>query len=266
VRLDHVVHAAADLDRAAETFRHLGFHVVPGGSHPQWGTHNALIYFDLTYIELVAVQDRSAATGTDFGGGVLATLRREGEGPATVALEPADIGHVAAQLNQRGLTVNGPQPGSRRRPDGSVVSWQIAMPPWPRPFLIQWDTAADERRADLASRGALDAHSLGAGLRLRQVAWAVDDLVAAAAELAGVYGLKIGEPYTDDELGARCAAAEGGILLCTPLGAGPAERRLRERGVGPFLYEITGPGLTPRLIPPDEALGAWIRLQPEVAL
>lgn len=262
MRLDHVVHVTKDLNATADAFRRLGFHVVPGGSHPRWGTHNALIYFDLTYIELVAVRERHVAEESDFGAGVLTALRA-GEGPATVALATDDIDRATKLLMERGLTVNGPNPGSRERPDGSVVAWRLALPEWPRPFLIQWDLSDAERRADLTARGALAEHPLGAGLRLRQVGWAVDDLVAGAADMAAYYDVAVGEPYTDEELNARCAATASGLLLCAPLGPGPVQSALDRRGEGPFLYDLTGPGAAPGLIDAGEAAGAWVRLRPE---
>ncbi len=39
----------------------LGFHTVLGGEHTTWGTWNSLSYFDLSYIEFLAVQHEEKA-------------------------------------------------------------------------------------------------------------------------------------------------------------------------------------------------------------
>lgn len=241
MRLDHVVHAVADLEAAAEGLRGLGLHVVPGGDHPGWGTRNALCYFDLTYIELIAVRDAGEARQSDFGSRVL-EFRTGGEGPGTVAFRTADIARESAALRAHGVPLTGPNPGSRRRPDGSVIAWQLALAPWPSPFLIEWGEPDATRRADLTARGAIGAHPLGPGLRLKQVGWAVADLDAAAARLAAQYGVAAGEPFADDALGCRCRPTDAGLLLCMPVAAGAARERLERRGEGPFLYDLTGAG------------------------
>jgi len=56
-RLDHIIVAVKDLNKAITTYRTgLGFTVVSGGDHPI-GTHNALVHFGLFYVELLAVRD-----------------------------------------------------------------------------------------------------------------------------------------------------------------------------------------------------------------
>lgn len=86
--LDHVVHSVPDLEAAMAADAALGLHVVPGGRHPGWGTHNALCYFDLTYVELVAVHDRAEAAGSVSGRLVLEHLAA-GPGLLTAALAPS---------------------------------------------------------------------------------------------------------------------------------------------------------------------------------
>lgn len=52
--LDHVIIAASDLDKAAATFRALGFTLAPKGEHAEWGTANHCIMFGDDYLEILA--------------------------------------------------------------------------------------------------------------------------------------------------------------------------------------------------------------------
>lgn len=59
IKWDHTVHYVNDLEKAMAKFREVGLNAFMGGSHKLWGTYNALSYFDLCYIEFLAVEDRS---------------------------------------------------------------------------------------------------------------------------------------------------------------------------------------------------------------
>jgi catechol 2,3-dioxygenase-like lactoylglutathione lyase family enzyme len=54
--LDHIVHAARDLDAAAEFYRRIGFTVGARNRHP-WGTHNRIVQLGNAYIELLEVAE-----------------------------------------------------------------------------------------------------------------------------------------------------------------------------------------------------------------
>ena len=80
-RFDHIVVAVKDLNKAITTYRNgLGFTVVPGGEHPA-GTHNALVHFGLSYVELLADPDHRLAE--DYGVWVL----RERDGRQFMGIE-----------------------------------------------------------------------------------------------------------------------------------------------------------------------------------
>ncbi len=145
MRLDHVVVAAADLDAAAAAWARHGFDVQPGGTHPQWGTRNALIRFERTYIELITVQDPAAARAAGPVGSVLLdVLDRGSQTLVGYAVAVDDAAAIAHRLEAAGLAPHGPFVMSRERPDGSRLSWQLVVPgarPWltPWPFFIAWD-------------------------------------------------------------------------------------------------------------------------------
>jgi catechol 2,3-dioxygenase-like lactoylglutathione lyase family enzyme len=54
--IDHTVYAVRDLDAAAALFRGLGFTVGARNRHP-WGTHNYIVQFDGSFVELLTVAE-----------------------------------------------------------------------------------------------------------------------------------------------------------------------------------------------------------------
>jgi hypothetical protein len=88
--LDHIVHAVADLDHAADIYRALGFTVGVENHHP-WGTSNRIVQWPGCFVELLAMTrpDR-VSTGAPQTGS-FASFNREflarGEGLSMLALE-----------------------------------------------------------------------------------------------------------------------------------------------------------------------------------
>ncbi len=135
LELDHIVIAVNELDKAVTDFNALGFDTVPGGQHPEFGTHNALIIFkDRTYLELLAPLPGRNQTGfPGVGGG--------NEGYAGYALEAENIANAVLRLRERDVDISDSQAGSRTRPDGMQVEWFIAkIEGGMSPFLIQDET------------------------------------------------------------------------------------------------------------------------------
>jgi catechol 2,3-dioxygenase-like lactoylglutathione lyase family enzyme len=138
-RLDHVVIRVRDLEEACADYRALGFTVTPGGEHPTLGTRNALIPFeDDTYLELIAFPPREVPADAQEKP-VHGRWRRweaASEGLVDFALVPSDVGEAIREARARGLEIAGPFPGSRRRPDGQEVAWQLGIPEtFDLPFL-----------------------------------------------------------------------------------------------------------------------------------
>jgi len=86
--LDHVIIAVADLDKAAATFRALGFTLATRGEHAEWGTANHCIMFEDDYLELLAAvgdggpAERVRAFIQDKGEGLMGLVWGTGDAAA----------------------------------------------------------------------------------------------------------------------------------------------------------------------------------------
>lgn len=174
MRIDHAVYAVRDLDEAAhKLLEGYGLETVPGGRHPKWGTANRIAPLGRDYVELLSVVDAQAAATSHLGRTLMA-LTTDGDRWFSVCLADPDIAVTAERL---GLAV---EPGSRTRPDGSVVSWRGAgidapsRQPW-LPFFIAWD-GPDELHP---GRSSAPAHPCGAtGIAWAEVCGDADQLAA----------------------------------------------------------------------------------------
>ncbi len=133
--IDHVILPVRDL--AAEVARlkaRYGLVSVEGGRHPAWGTANWIVPLGESYLELVAVADREAASRSAFGRWVASALPGS---PLGWAVRTDSIDAVGRRLGQPVL------PGSRVDPRGALIAWrsvgvEIAVREPGLPFFIQW--------------------------------------------------------------------------------------------------------------------------------
>jgi len=89
--IDHVVILVRNLDRAAETYRRLGFSLTPQGLH-SLGSRNHCIMFGSNYLELMALPAAPPPALRSF-----AEFLASGEGVGALALATGD---ALAQLPQ----------------------------------------------------------------------------------------------------------------------------------------------------------------------
>lgn len=174
VKFDHLVIRVRNLDAAMSDYSALGLTVTPGGEHPTLGSKNALIPFaDDSYIELIAFKPRETPATPDPKASPM--VKRVGaweaskEGMVDFALVPPKAGEAIAAAKSRGLTFEGPFPGSRKRPDGQEVSWELGVPAsFDLPFLCADVTARSLRVPGGAARehpnGAVGFHRLVVGV------------------------------------------------------------------------------------------------------
>lgn len=270
-RLDHVVIAVADLAKAVEGYRALGFTVVIGGRHPGRTSHNALVAFeDGSYLELIAwTAPGPAERWYDVHA-------RHGDGLMDFALLPPDTTEAIAEARARGLDLDGPLDGGRVRPDGTQIRWQTArQSTFDLPFLCGDVTP----RALRVPEGAARSHPNGV-VGVKSVSVAVHDLDASLARYAALLGHGAEADGGDPGIvlpasGVRVAfvALQGTrIVLLSPSAgeAGPASRladilkeRLASRGEGPCAMALrAGPGMPARSLDPELTRDPMIDIRP----
>jgi hypothetical protein len=156
--IDHLVIAVNDPDAVVRKLsRSLGIPAGAGGLHPTWGTRNRLLWLGDTFIELLGITDPVLARDSWLGAPALAALRT---GPALVgwAIATDDLVHDAGLLRAGGASLGEVVSGERRRPDGAVVRWRLALPPriaLDQPFLIKHESGSAEWTPDDRARRAL---------------------------------------------------------------------------------------------------------------
>jgi hypothetical protein len=119
--LDHILLGSADLDAGvAFVEKRTGIRAAFGGIHPGAGTRNALLSLGSSrYLEIIAPDPQQPASAD-------ARDLKSLEEPVLVgwAEHPGDIEQFAARLKEKGIAATGPNPGSRKRPDGRVLRWK----------------------------------------------------------------------------------------------------------------------------------------------
>jgi hypothetical protein len=247
---DHMVHFVHQPKQAIDQMNLHGMSAFLGGEHERWGTHNALTYFDLSYIEFLGVYKPELAgqvTDNDLVRQAVEQLPYS-ERFARVAIRTDDIETAAERMRGLGLSVTGPFPGSRKRADGSVLRWSMffmreeGRDGLPLPFVIEWGENDEHRRSGLIEQGAIGTHPAGP-LCLQQVAFAVHDEDSAAAKWGSLFQLPIGDTFLDETLKARCREIRlpgGHLLFCSPAKPGMTSDYLASKGEGPFLLRLSG--------------------------
>lgn len=140
--VDHLVYACPDLEAGIEEIeRLLGVRASVGGSHPGWGTCNALVSLGPTvYLEIIGPDpaqadfDQARVFGvSEFAAPKLVTWAAKGDD--LERLHALDLGD--------GATIGEVCAGSRDRPDGVTLCWSLTNPftvlgDGLVPFFIDW--------------------------------------------------------------------------------------------------------------------------------
>lgn len=144
-RVDHLVWATPDLDEGIrELERCTGVRASPGGKHPSWATHNALLALGRgIYLEILA-PDPTAPPPTRERPYAIDRLDRPRL--VTWAAHEPDLEGRLAMLMQNGIDLGEILTGGRVRPDGVALQWRLSSPramveAGVVPFLIDWGTS-----------------------------------------------------------------------------------------------------------------------------
>lgn len=152
--LDHFLWAVPDLQRGmAEIEKLTGVAPQMGGRHPGVGTHNAILPIgDKVFLEIIA-PDPSQDRFSSFG-----NLVKGIEKPRLVTwvARSPDARKLSDLAQQNGLSPGVILALSRRRPDGTSVSWRTVTlgghPHGPLiPFFIEW--RSEDHPAEKAGNG-----------------------------------------------------------------------------------------------------------------
>lgn len=273
--LDHVVIAVADLAKAVEDYRALGFTVVIGGRHPGRTSHNALVSFeDGSYLELIAWREPGPAERW------YNEHAKHGDGLVDFALVPEDVPLAVREAGERGLELDGPAEGGRARPDGQQVKWQAARQgTFDLPFLCGDVTP----RALRVPEGEAREHANGAR-GIARVTVAVHDPEVSKERYAALLGPATGRDGAEKERddpslvlpasGLRAAFVRIGrtdVLLLSPSPDANASApivealraRLAARGEGPMALVLRGaPKASFCRLDPATTCGVPIVIQP----
>jgi len=155
--LDHIILGCNDLDLGMELVeQNTGVRPAIGGVHPGRGTRNALLSLgERRYLEIIA-PDPAQQKIVHF------PQIREMKEPRLIgwAVHPPDIAATAKLLRDNQITFQGPDDGSRKRPDGRVLNWKTINLADDRhgilPFFIEWSADSVHPSKDAPKKCELD--------------------------------------------------------------------------------------------------------------
>jgi len=141
-KVDHLVYATPDLAAGVDQVeRLLGVEAIPGGQHPGGGTRNSLIRLgEGSYLEIIGPDpdQPKPLQARRFGIDDLKAPRL-----VTWAAKSADLEAIFENAKQHRIALGQIQSGSRKRPDGVLLSWRLTASTVMTsdglvPFFIDW--------------------------------------------------------------------------------------------------------------------------------
>lgn len=262
--IDHLVIISADLEKAMADADQAGFTVVPGGTHKDGNTHNALIAFkDGSYIELIA-----PTNGTDGKSHRWFPRLTKGGGLVDLCLASDDLDADVARIRGNGRHYTGPEENGRHRKDGVELRWKGAIPPgavgetgWP--FLIEDVTPREHR---VSTDPTETTHANGA-IGIAGVTILTHNLTKATEDFSKITGREarpMSSPIDESPLASFINFEHSWLMLTHPT-AGAAIQHLERFGQGPYAATLRtheGP-ITPgtgKTIPAELLSGASFEL------
>jgi hypothetical protein len=159
--LDHILLGCNDLDKGIDLVHEkTGVRAAFGGVHPGRGTRNALLSLgERRYLEIIAPDpaQREIVHFPQIQG--MTDPRLIGW-----AVHPPDIAAVAKLLRENQIAFQGPDDGSRKRPDGTVLHWKTINLADDRhgllPFFIEWSADSVHPSKDAPARCSLESFDI----------------------------------------------------------------------------------------------------------
>jgi hypothetical protein len=141
-RIDHLVLATPDLELGVRYVQeHFGVDPEPGGSHPVYGTRNALVGLGQhCYLEIIGPDPE--ILGSDEVK-VFGIHTRKQPSLVTWAVQGNDLEDFAEAARAELIDLGAVTVGNRRQPDGRELTWKFTDPLAARmggvlPFFIDW--------------------------------------------------------------------------------------------------------------------------------
>lgn len=216
LKVDHASVCGSDLDPMRQAFASVGLPTDYGGPHANGVTHMALLGFDDgSYLELIAPMK-----STDHASGMMSgwdKLMSGNAGPCAWAIGTSGIHAEVARLKSAGIKTTGPEPGGRKKPDGTQIGWETASvgtgaPGATLPFMIEDKTPRNLRVQPSAGLK-------GSGLTgVTVVILGVKDLEASVALFRKAYGWPAPQMAEAKDFEAKIANFPGTpVMLAAPL-------------------------------------------------
>ena len=151
MNLDHLLLGTADLlDGVSWVADRLGVEAAFGGRHENLGTANYLLSLGRdVYLEILGPDPEAAAGGAPppFGIAELDEPRL-----VTWAARATELDALVTRASGRGVSLGQVRPGSRLRPDGTELRWEVtslgaSLHDGLVPFFIDWGTTPHPARA-----------------------------------------------------------------------------------------------------------------------
>jgi len=214
LKVDHATICGSSLAPMESAFAEAGLPAEYGGPHATGGTHMSLLGFeDGSYLELIAPQRSNASVRESPWGKAMAG----DAGPCAWAVGTDDVARDVKRLAGLRIATRAPDPGSRVKPDGTLIRWKTAtvgkgVRGSTLPFLIEDVTPRKSR----VTPSPAAAQSGLTGIRF--VIVGVRRLEPAIAQFRKAWGWDAPRIERDDVLGARLASFPGEpVILAAPL-------------------------------------------------
>jgi hypothetical protein len=151
--IDHIVLGCNDLNVGVEfVSAHTGVHPIFSGIHPGAGTRNALLHLgERQYLEVLAPDPGQPSSADPYN-------LRALPAPCLLgwAVHTNKIEETAKRIRAGGIEALDAEAGSRRRPDGQLLSWRIVSLKDDMhgllPFFVEWGVTSPHPSID-APRG-----------------------------------------------------------------------------------------------------------------